>query len=103
MRDRDGDEERVYAMVDMYSDPDADLLELSSYTLWSCAAQPNGVGLQIVEVTDITAVVGMVPHPPLDDPAFGHLSGRVFVVEKVGLDVLMMGGVEEGIEDEPEE
>ncbi|KAI0812771.1 hypothetical protein BC629DRAFT_1280765 [Irpex lacteus] len=103
MRDHADGEERTYAMVDMYGDPDADLLEQSSHTLWSCAAQQNGIGLQIVDVTDIKAVVAMVPHPPLDNPNLGDLSSRVFVVEKVGLDVLMMGGVVEETEDETEE
>ncbi len=95
--------ERTYAMADIYGDPDADLLEQSSHTLWSCTKQAESIGLQLVDVTSIRAVVAMVPHAPLRDPDLGDFSQRVFVVEKIGLDVLTMGGDVEDIEDDADD
>ena len=71
-----------YALVYLYGPPDADLLEDSSHTLWACEYLPTNI--QVVEVTDITAVISMQPLPkaPGDDPA----KDLLFVVEKSGLE-----------------
>ncbi|KAI0085574.1 hypothetical protein BDY19DRAFT_896329, partial [Irpex rosettiformis] len=93
--------ERVFAMADVYSAPDMDLLRESSNTLWSCTRQANDSGLQVIEITDICTVVAMVPHPPILDQTLGDFTGRLFVVEKIGLDAMMLAGIEE--EDDIEE
>lgn len=88
-------------MAHFYSAPDADLLRESSNTLWSCSKLDENVGLRVIELSEITAVVAMVPHPPLDNPALANFTNRVFVVEKIGLEVMSLVGVEE--EDDEEE
>ena len=76
----------------MFGPPDDQLLRESSFTLWSCMQQGNNSGLAIVSVKDISAVVAMVPHA-----IFGESSDRFFVVEKMGLDVMIMAGIEESV------
>ena len=68
-------------MVSLYSAPDRDLLAKSSNTLWSCRYQ-GANALRIIDVKDIKAVVAMIPHKQPE------LAGRVFVVEKLTVDVL---------------
>ncbi|KAI0732456.1 hypothetical protein BC629DRAFT_1302176 [Irpex lacteus] len=88
-------EGKAFAMVDLYSRPDEALLRESSNTLWSCHKQAGNAGLCVVELAEVFSVVAMVPHPPLLDPTLGNFTGRVFVVEKIGLDVMTMVGIEE--------
>lgn len=79
----------AFAMVSVYSPPDPDLLRLSSGALWSCQHQEDA--LEVIPIKVIESVVAMVPHPRSSDPAVdARLSGRVFVVEKLGLDILAM-------------
>ncbi|RDB26701.1 hypothetical protein Hypma_005263 [Hypsizygus marmoreus] len=88
---------RTLAMISLYSRPDLDLLRKSSNTLWSCRHQ-GVAGLVVVEARSIEAVVAMAPHSVT---ILGEeWAGRVFVVEKPGLDVAEMGGVVEDIPDE---
>ena len=80
-------------MVSVYSRPDADLLRQSSNTLWSCMYRGKEA-LEVIPVKDIGSVVAMVPHPHVRDEALEQrLSGRVFVVEKLGLNVLAGAGM----------
>lgn len=91
--------EAAFAMIDLYSAPDWDLLAESSNTLWSCSRQPNESGLCIIPITDIQSVVAMVPHPDLQATSIiQDFRNRVFVVEKMGLDVMQMAGVTENME-----
>lgn len=86
-------------MLDLYSSPDWDLLTESSNTLWSCTRQQNDDGLCIVPVTLIQSVVAIVPHIDSDIQVRRDLSGRLYVVEKMGLDVMQMAGVVEDMHD----
>lgn len=92
--------EKVFAMAHFYGPPDANLLRESSNTLWSCSKQIEETGLQVIEIVDIQSVVAMVPHPPIEDVTLGDFTGRVFVVEKMGLDVMTLVDVEEEAEEE---
>ncbi|KAI0684207.1 hypothetical protein BC835DRAFT_1293604 [Cytidiella melzeri] len=92
---RDEEDEQAFAMVDIYSPPDRNLLTESSNTLWSCTRQAGDLGLCVVPITHIKSVVALVPHPPMDNLALGDFSNQVFVVEKMGLDVTQLAGVEE--------
>ncbi|RDB17057.1 hypothetical protein Hypma_001774 [Hypsizygus marmoreus] len=88
---------RTLAMVSLYSHPDLGLLRESSNTLWSCRHQ-GVAGLVVMEVKCIEAVVAMAPHSVA---ILGQeWNGRVFVVEKPGLDVAEMGGVFEDVPDD---
>ena len=94
---------RYLAMVSKFSAPEPTLLELSSGTLWS--ATPGGDrGLCLVDVRDIQAVVAMVPHPApisgVPHPGRLDLTGRFCVVEKPGLEVAVLGGVEEPVRED---
>lgn len=84
----------------MYSRPDSNLLAISSGTLWSCRHQGDAA-VVVVDVKSIESVVAVVPH------STGILGqeweGRVFVVEKPGLDVSVMAGIVEEISNEEHE
>lgn len=80
------------ALVSLYSRPDETLLSLSVNTLWSCEYQGDDA-LMFIDVKIIQAVVAMIPHR-VELPGFPP-SERFFLVEKPGLDVAMMAGVEE--------
>ena len=75
--------ERTLALVSLYSLPDANLLESSCQTVWSCQYQGPGA-YTVVDVKLIISVVAMIPR-----------GESFFMVEKIGLDVAEMGGVEE--------
>ncbi|KAG0693528.1 uncharacterized protein EDB91DRAFT_1020064, partial [Suillus paluster] len=79
---------RTVALVSLYSAPYKQLLELSHQTVWSCTNQGE-VGLRIVDVTNIQAVVTVIPHRPTLPS--GVTEDRVFVIEKTGLDVSYTG------------
>ncbi|GBE89900.1 hypothetical protein SCP_1702260 [Sparassis crispa] len=87
------DETKSLALISLYSQPHATLLEASSYTLWSSTSQGD-TALRVVDVKAITAVVAMVPHNP-----FEEAGTQFFVVEKPGLDVAHMGGNDEVVVD----
>lgn len=70
------------AMVSVYSDPLPDLLRRSYSTVWSCT-HGGAASLRVIDVKAIQAVVAMIPHPAF--PAHPELSGRFFLVEKMGL------------------
>ncbi|KAI0276983.1 hypothetical protein BC826DRAFT_928107, partial [Russula brevipes] len=88
---------RTLAMASLYTRPDCALLEESSGTLWSCKRQGND-GFVVFDVKRIEAVVAMVPHS--EHFLGAGWEGRVFVVEKPGLDVATMGGATELIQEE---
>ncbi|KAL6301085.1 hypothetical protein BKA93DRAFT_819140 [Sparassis latifolia] len=82
---------RSLAMMLLYSSPDATLLESSSGTVWACEHLGER-SMIVVDVGSIISVVGMVPH---QFQVNGKNIDRFFVLEKMGLEVTYMGGVEE--------
>lgn len=81
-------EEKVfaYALIKEYSTHDTELLEKSTRTLWSRRRLDT---LKVIDATDIVAVVGAVPHPNADG-RLGSYDGQVFIMEKMGLDVMTL-------------
>ena len=86
---------KTLAVVSVYSPPDERLLEMSYNILLSCT-YAGDADLRVVEVESVKAVVAMVPHQPFQ----GDTVERYFVVEKPGLDVAVLAGTMEDIEDE---
>lgn len=65
-------------------------------TLWSCENQGD-LALKFIDVKTIQSVVAMIPHRPALSalaPQTEHPE-RFFLVEKPGLDVAMLTGMEE--------
>lgn len=62
--------------------------------LWSCEYQGDE-SLQFINIKTIQSVVVMIPHR-IALPGFLPSSERFFLVEKPGLDVAVMAGVQEG-------
>ena len=71
-------------MISLYTAPDSTLLARSHRSLWCCGYQAESE-LRVIRAKSILSVVAMVPHR--DD--------HFFVVEKLGLEVAYMGGIEE--------
>jgi hypothetical protein len=87
--------ETALALVSLYSLPHRGLLEYSYHTLLSCT-YGGDTDLRVVDIKSIMSVIAMVPHHPFP----GDSSDRYFVVEKPGLDVAWLGGVEEVVPEE---
>lgn len=87
--------ERAYALVSVWSEPDMDLLQESSNTVYSCVYQGQAA-LQVIDVKRVTSVVAMVPMSPRD----GDRSSRYFLLEKPGLEITALGDVATDIPDE---
>jgi hypothetical protein len=84
--------ETALALVSLFSEPDPTLLDLSFQALWSCQYQGD-MALRFIDVKTIQAIVSMVPH-------MTAIQGRpveecFFLVEKPGLDVVVMTGADE--------
>ena len=88
------------ALVSLYSKPDPTILHHSVNTLWSCKYQGDSESaLKFIDVKTIQSVVSMVPHKlaiPGQQP-----EERFFLVEKPGLDVAIIAGIEDSEEDFP--
>jgi hypothetical protein len=78
-------------LISLYTAPDVTLLARSHGTLW-CSGYQAESELRVIPAKSIISVVAMVPHK---DDCF-------FVVEKLGLEVAYMGGVEEDMAGEEE-
>ena len=90
-------------MVSLYSEADADLWEKTSKVLYSCLPQGDD-GLEVINVKTIDSVVAMIPHPHVQDAVWQRrLEGRVFVVEKLGLDVFTLSGPVQDIDADDDE
>ena len=84
-----------FATVSVYAPSDSELLELSYETLWSCR-HTGDEGLCVVNVKDISFIVAMIPHALVADEALHtQLQERVYMVDKLGIDLLIMAGVTE--------
>lgn len=81
-------------MVSLYGPPNQNLLNQSYQAVYSCAyrGQEN---LTVVDVKLIESVVAVIPHElsinQISDPNMrSQVQGKVFVVEKLGLDVMLL-------------
>ena len=76
----------MYALVSMWSEPEQQLLGQSYSTLYICMYMGMG-GLHVINIKSIMSVVVLIPMKPSD----GDKSAWFFVVEKPGLDALIIG------------
>ncbi|KAF8809746.1 hypothetical protein BYT27DRAFT_7254467 [Phlegmacium glaucopus] len=83
------------ALVSRYSPPHADILKKSYNTYWSCT-HGRIEDIEVISVKTILSVVSIIPHKLFQDDS----DHRYFVVEKPGLEIACLGGVEENIPDE---
>lgn len=72
------------ALVTLYSDPHAYLLEQSYGVLASCT-KLGGASLQVIEISTIQSVVAMIPHHPMVHGVAED--GRYFLAEKMGMEI----------------
>ncbi|KAF5370373.1 hypothetical protein D9758_006949 [Tetrapyrgos nigripes] len=79
---------RFYALVSVYSRPDAGLLEESYNTLWACQYQ-GSQNLAVILVKSILSVVSVQPLPKQPD----RDDGLWFVLEKCGVEEIELMGV----------
>jgi hypothetical protein len=86
---------KTYALVSKYSPPHAEILKKSYNTYLSCT-HGRIENMEIIPVERILSVVSIIPHKLFENDS----EQRYFVVEKPGLDIAHMGGVEESIPDE---
>ncbi|KAI9057969.1 hypothetical protein FKP32DRAFT_1660001 [Trametes sanguinea] len=91
----DGDTHTL-AMVSQFSAPDDAILRGSAQTLIACTYQGDDA-LRVIRATDIASVVAMVPLPmtPAEAAEAGAhewYAAHYFVVEKMGLDIAILGG-----------
>ncbi len=86
-----------YALLSMYSPPDADLLEDSHHALWACSYSGDS-DLRIISISSIMSVVSMQPLPKLS----ADEDDRWFVVEKSGLDDTELTGYTDPISQQSE-
>jgi hypothetical protein len=86
--------EMALALVSLYSKPDPTILRHSLNTLWSCKYQGDSdSALKFIDAKTIQSVVSMVPHNPVIPGQ--ETEERFFLVEKPGLDVAIIAGIEE--------
>ena len=81
------------ALLSVYGEPDAHLLEVSSGALLVCQYyNADQASLKVVSVKNITSCIAMVP--------FGDLvHQKYFVCEKMGLEIAYLGGITDELED----
>ncbi len=87
--------ERTYALVSVWSEPDWDLLEESSNTVYSCVYWGQEY-LQVIDMKVIMSIVAMVPMTLRDRDC----SARFFLLKKPGLEITALGDVNTDITDE---
>ena len=80
------------ALVSLYSAPDPRLLKASHNMLWLCEHQGDSA-LRFINAKAIQLVVTMIPHTPRIEAQ--QLGERFFLVEKPGLDVALIGGMDD--------
>ncbi|KAG1736157.1 uncharacterized protein EDB91DRAFT_1055805 [Suillus paluster] len=76
------------AVVQLYSHPDADLLQLCSHTVVSCSKLKE---FCIIDVKQVLSVIAMIPHNPRLPAGVMEEEGRFFMLEKHGLDLSNVG------------
>ena len=86
-------------MIAMYGPHDKELYRESSATIWSCRRTEQ---LKVYNVTSIISIVAMVPHVQ-ENGQLGGYDGQVFVVEKLGLDVMALADLIDTILEDTDE
>lgn len=81
----------TFALVSLYSRPDEGLLKLSHGTVMSCRYQGTAA-LRVIPISDIHAVVGMLPHPNTTPTDVFSPQGSFYVAEKLGLEASLLRG-----------
>ncbi|KAG1859452.1 hypothetical protein C8R48DRAFT_673988 [Suillus tomentosus] len=76
------------ALIQMYSHPDDDLLQLSSHTVTSCSCLED---ICVISIKQILSVVAMIPRKPILPCGVMDAEGRFFMLEKPGLDLSSVG------------
>ena len=84
--------ETPLVLISLYSTPDPRLLKALHNMLWSCKHQEDSA-LQFINAKAIQSVVAMIPHTPRIEVQ--QLGKHFFFVEKPGLDVALIGGMDE--------
>jgi len=84
--------ETALALVSLYSAPELRLLKALHNTLWSCEHGRDSA-LWFIDAKAIQSVVAMIPHMPRIEVQ--QLGKCFFLVEKLGLDVTLIGGMDE--------
>ncbi|KAJ3533550.1 hypothetical protein NM688_g7267 [Phlebia brevispora] len=82
----------AFALLKTYGDRDDTIWNRSQSTVWSCQCQDQ---YAIICITDIISIVGIVPHIDPNTRRLGSYDRRVFIVEKMGLDVMTLAGISE--------
>lgn len=83
------DEREAFAFVSIVGPPDAELLELSSKTYWSCALTGDN-GLAIINVKAIHSTVAVIPRDVdlIEDAEWRErVHGRWYIVPELGADI----------------
>lgn len=92
-------------MVSLYGAPNATLLKKSYQTVYSCS-HLGDAGLLVIEAKSIQAVIAAIPHsvvPDISDPEIrAELQDKVFIVEKLGMDVMILADAVNNGEDDDE-
>lgn len=94
MRENDAGDLICHALVSLYGQPDADLLEDSYHTLWVSKYTRNE-SLRLITINSIISVVSMQPYPGDSEEELN----RWFVVEKSGLDDVVLSGYVDPIDE----
>ena len=89
-----GDKHRPLALVQLYSGPDPDLFERSSWMVYSITQLSQEDGYRLVHVKSIMSVVAVIPHDHHVVPG----DQRFFVWEQMGLDMSTLGVPEPDLE-----
>jgi hypothetical protein len=82
------------ALVSMYSTPEPRLLKASHNMLWSCEHHGD-LALQFIDAKTIQSVIVMIPYMPRIEAQ--QLGECFFLVEKPGLNIALIGGMDETI------
>ena len=80
------------ALVSLYLAPEPRLLKALHNMLWSCEYGGDSA-LQFIDAKTIQSVVAMIPHMPRIEAQ--QLGKHFFLVKKLGLDVTLIGGMDE--------
>ncbi|EIW55808.1 uncharacterized protein TRAVEDRAFT_129723 [Trametes versicolor FP-101664 SS1] len=96
-----------FAMVSEFSSPDPTIARETFGVLLACLHRGD-LSRRIIDVKEIVSAVGMVPLPTTAeerarDPTGTLYADRYFVVEKPGLEVAVLGGIEEDDDDDDDD
>lgn len=89
----------AFTMVSCYSPPDKEFWACSLHTVWSCTYQGQDT-LTVIPIQDIHTVISMIPHIALPDKDTHNLFGRLYVCDKMGLEIQAIGGFQEADDEE---